>query len=881
MRPVVLCILDGWGLSPSREANAVALGRTPNFDRIWESCPHATLAAHGPDVGLPAGQMGNSEVGHTNIGAGRVVWMDLPRIDNALGDGSFAGNPELGRFIALLKASGGIAHVAGLASPGGVHAHQRHIVAAAAVIAGHGVKVAVHAFLDGRDVPPSSAAGQVAELEAALPGGARIATVSGRFYAMDRDRRWERVAQAATAVLRAEGPRAASAEAAIAAAYARGETDEFVTPTVVGDYAGARTATGCSSPTSGRTGRGRSSGALVDPRFDGFAVEGRPRWAAVLGMVQYSDLLDRVMPAVFPSQDIANTLGSWVAGHGLAQFRIAETEKYPHVTFFLNGGVEVPADREARYMAPSPKVRTYDLAPEMSAAEVTEHLVAAIRSGEYALLTVNYANPDMVGHTGILAAAIRAVEAVDEGLGEVLRAVEDDGRGDHRHRRPRQLRGDGRSRDRRAAHRAHAEPGAGGPRRRAGGGAAARRAARGPGADAAGADGAAAAAGDDRPEPDRRGMIRRAALLLGLALAAPAFAGASDPAAAIAAASARVAEAGVGLEAARAAGADRVVALGAAIEEYEAALAALRAGVGAAGGRERVLTLGLATRRQEIARLVAALQAMGRTPPPAAGAASAGAARRGAGGGDDGADRAGAARAGRGAFGGARRRRGGARGAGPRAGGARGRARGARGRAGRARGGDGGGSAGARGGGQPGADDDGARQRDADRARRGAGRGRRSRRRRPAARPRRWPGRSVAQVLRGFDEPDAAGVRRPGVVLRAGPLSLVRAPAAATVRYAGPFLEYGYVVVLEPAPGTMVVLAGLAQLQARAGATVERGEPLGLLGGRPLGVEEYVMLPQSDTGAGGGETLYIEVRQGQGPVDPQPLFADLEQDGLP
>ena len=427
MRPVVLCILDGWGLSPSREANAVALARTPNFDRIWEGCPHATLAAHGPDVGLPAGQMGNSEVGHTNIGAGRVVWMDLPRIDNALGDGSFAGNPELGRFLALLKASGGIAHVAGLASPGGVHAHQRHIAAAAAVMAGHGVKVAVHAFLDGRDVPPSSAAGQVAELEAALPGGARIATVSGRFYAMDRDKRWERVAQAAAAVLRAEGPREASAEAAIAAAYARGETDEFVTPTVVGDYAGAEDGDGLYFANF-RADRAREIlGALVDPGFDGFAVEGRPKWAAVLGMVQYSDLLDRVMPAMFPSQDIANTLGSWVAGHGLAQFRIAETEKYPHVTFFLNGGVEVPAEREARYMAPSPKVRTYDLAPEMSAAEVTGHLVAAIRSGEYALLTVNYANPDMVGHTGILAAAIRAVEAVDEGLGEVLGAVQDMG----------------------------------------------------------------------------------------------------------------------------------------------------------------------------------------------------------------------------------------------------------------------------------------------------------------------------------------------------------------------------------------------------------------------------------------------------------------------
>jgi 2,3-bisphosphoglycerate-independent phosphoglycerate mutase len=424
MAPVVLCILDGWGLDPNREANAVALGDTPNFDRIWATCPHAQLAAHGPDVGLPVGQMGNSEVGHTNIGAGRVVWMDLPKIDNAIADGSFAASPRLATFVAALKESGGTAHIAGLASPGGVHAHQRHIAEAARVIAAAGVPVAVHAFLDGRDVPPKSAEGQIAELEAALPVGARIATVSGRFYAMDRDKRWDRVAQAVAAMLGAEGPRATSAAEAISGAYARGETDEFVTPTVIGDYAGARDGDGLLFANF-RADRARQIlGALVDPAFDGFAVTGRPRWAAVLGMVQFSARLDALMPALFPSEDIVNTLGGWVAAHGLKQFRIAETEKYPHVTFFLNGGVETPAAGEVRYMAPSPKVRTYDLAPEMSAAEVTEHLVAAIRSGEYALIVVNYANPDMVGHTGILEAAIKAVEAVDHGLGAVLAAVE-------------------------------------------------------------------------------------------------------------------------------------------------------------------------------------------------------------------------------------------------------------------------------------------------------------------------------------------------------------------------------------------------------------------------------------------------------------------------
>ena len=425
MRPVVLCILDGWGLSPSREANAVALADTPNFDRIWASSPHAQLAAHGPDVGLPEGQMGNSEVGHMNIGAGRVVWMDLPRIDNAMADGSFAANVQLAAFVAAVKARGGTAHVAGLASPGGVHAHQRHIAAVAGVIAAAGVPVAVHAFLDGRDVPPKSAEGQIADLEAALPQGARVATVSGRFYAMDRDRRWDRVAVAAAAILRGEGQRAATAAEAIAVGYARGETDEFVTPTVIGGYAGAKAGDGLFFANF-RADRARQIlGALVDPAFDGFDAGARPKWSAILGMVQYSDRLDALMPAMFPSEEIVNTLGDWVASKGLQQFRTAETEKYPHVTYFLNGGDEEPEPGEVRYMAQSPKVRTYDLKPEMSADEVTEHLVAAIRSGEYALIVVNFANPDMVGHTGVLEAAIKAVEAVDRDLGDVLKAVQD------------------------------------------------------------------------------------------------------------------------------------------------------------------------------------------------------------------------------------------------------------------------------------------------------------------------------------------------------------------------------------------------------------------------------------------------------------------------
>jgi 2,3-bisphosphoglycerate-independent phosphoglycerate mutase len=308
-----------------------------------------------------------------------------------------------------------------------VHSHQRHIATAAAAIAAAGVPVAVHAFLDGRDVPPSSAEGQIAALEAALPDGARIATVSGRFYAMDRDRRWERVGAAVAALLRGEGLRAASAGEAIAAAYARGETDEFVTPTVIGDYAGARDGDGLLFANF-RADRARQIlEALVDPAFDGFDAGARPAWSALLGMVQYSARLDALMPAMFPSADIVNPLGAWVSGHGLRQFRLAETEKYPHVTFFLNGGVEAQAAGEERYMAQSPKVRTYDLKPEMSAAEVTEHFVAAIRSGDYALIVVNYANPDMVGHTGVIEAAVAAVEAVDRGLGAVLAAIREVG----------------------------------------------------------------------------------------------------------------------------------------------------------------------------------------------------------------------------------------------------------------------------------------------------------------------------------------------------------------------------------------------------------------------------------------------------------------------
>ncbi|ABA80116.1 2,3-bisphosphoglycerate-independent phosphoglycerate mutase [Rhodobacter sphaeroides] len=421
-KPVVLCILDGWGLRAEREANAVALAETPTFDRLMATCPNATLVTHGPDVGLPRGQMGNSEVGHTNIGAGRVVAMDLGAIDLAIEEGSFPQNPALRDFIGKVKAKSGTAHLMGVVSDGGVHGHIQHLISAVEVLAGEGIPVVIHAITDGRDVAPTSAGEFVGQLVRVLPEGARIGTVIGRYWAMDRDKRWDRVKRASDAMLHATGEHAPDAEAAVAAALARGETDEFIAPTVVGDYAGARDGDGFFC-LNFRADRAREILAgLAQPGFDAYDTGARPDWSAFLGMVDYSKEHDRFMTTAYPKPVIRNTLGEWVASHGLRQFRIAETEKYPHVTFFLNGGREAPETGEDRYMANSPKVATYDLQPEMSAPDVSDHLVEAIGAG-YDLIVVNYANPDMVGHTGDLKAAMAAVEEVDRGLGRAVEAV--------------------------------------------------------------------------------------------------------------------------------------------------------------------------------------------------------------------------------------------------------------------------------------------------------------------------------------------------------------------------------------------------------------------------------------------------------------------------
>lgn len=422
-KPVVLCILDGWGISDRPEQSAPAQAATPHFDRLMRDCPNASLLTYGPDVGLPRGQMGNSEVGHTNIGAGRVVAMDLGQIDLAIEDGSFARNAALLDFVARLKAGGGTAHLMGVISDGGVHGHLVHVLAAARAVAGAGVPVVIHAITDGRDVAPQSAAGFIATLQQGLPAGARIGTVIGRYYAMDRDNRWDRVERAFRAIVLGQGEDAADAGAAVRTAHARGETDEFIQPFVIDGYNGAQDGDGVFC-LNFRADRAREIlSALGDPAFDAFDVGLRPDWAGLLGLVDYSTRHDSFMQAAYPKRQVVNTLGAWVAAKGLRQFRLAETEKYPHVTFFLNGGKETPEPGEDRHMPQSPKVATYDLAPEMAADEVSDKLVEAIGAG-YDMIVVNYANPDMVGHTGSLSAAARACEAVDRGLGRMLEALD-------------------------------------------------------------------------------------------------------------------------------------------------------------------------------------------------------------------------------------------------------------------------------------------------------------------------------------------------------------------------------------------------------------------------------------------------------------------------
>ena len=424
-KPLALIILDGFGYRASAEGNAIRAAKKPNIDHILATCPHTLIGASGMDVGLPDGQMGNSEVGHTNIGAGRVVYQELTRITKSIQDGDFFKNDALVGAMENCKANGTALHLMGLLSDGGVHSHNTHMYALVEMAKRFGIKdVYVHAFLDGRDVPPSSAKDYVAECDEKLKeiGVGKIASVMGRYYAMDRDNRWERVEKAYAALVYGEGEKAANAEEAVENSYKNNVTDEFVLPTVCCD-GGRISANDSVVFFNFRPDRAREiTRTLVDPAFDGFERKKGFFPLYYVCMTQYDVTMPNVRVA-FKPQSLKNTLGEYIADNGLSQLRIAETEKYAHVTFFFNGGVEAPYKNEDRALIHSPKVATYDLKPEMSAYEVTDEVLKRIASDKYDVIILNFANCDMVGHTGVFEAAKAAVEAVDTCLGKILDAI--------------------------------------------------------------------------------------------------------------------------------------------------------------------------------------------------------------------------------------------------------------------------------------------------------------------------------------------------------------------------------------------------------------------------------------------------------------------------
>lgn len=431
--PLCLIIMDGYGLGEPTEANAIAAARTPALDELFATCPHTRLKPSGEAVGLPEGQMGNSEVGHLNIGAGRVVYQELTRISKAIADGSFFENAVLLEAIDSAVAGKRAIHLMGLLSDGGVHSHQEHLYALVRLAKMRGAdEVFVHCFLDGRDVPPESGRAFVEALEGYLAAEriGRIASVMGRYYAMDRDNRWERVDLAWRALVDGEGLSATSAPEAVASSYADGVTDEFVKPVVIhdtigGDPIGSVRDGDCVVFFNFRPDRARElTRVFTDPDFSGFVRRSCPAVRFVC-LTEYDP--DIPAPVAFPKDFPCCVLADVLAEKGLRQLHIAETEKYAHVTFFLNGGVEAPKEGEERILVPSPHVATYDLKPEMSAPEVTEALIDAIAHDRADVYIVNYANCDMVGHTGVFDAAVAAVEAVDAGVGEVVAAIRERG----------------------------------------------------------------------------------------------------------------------------------------------------------------------------------------------------------------------------------------------------------------------------------------------------------------------------------------------------------------------------------------------------------------------------------------------------------------------
>ena len=426
-KPLALIIMDGFGDRREESGNAIRAASTPNLDRIFAQNPRTDIGASGMDVGLPEGQMGNSEVGHTNIGAGRVVYQELTRITKAIDEGTVYQNPVLTEAMESAKAKGTALHLMGLLSDGGVHSHQRHLYGLLEMAKRHGLqRVYIHCFMDGRDTPPSSGKDYIQALlrETERIGVGRIATISGRYYAMDRDNRWERVEKAYDAMVNGRGTQEADPVKVMADSYAAGVTDEFVVPTVC-DPAGTIGAEDSVVFINFRPDRAREiTRSLVDPEFTGFAREKGLLPLCYVCMTQY----DATMPGVrvaFPPQSLKDTFGQYISDRGLTQLRIAETEKYAHVTFFFNGGVEAPCPGEDRALIPSPKVATYDLKPEMSAFEVTDEVIGRLESGKYDVIILNYANCDMVGHTGVFDAAVKAVETVDQCVGRMVAKIQE------------------------------------------------------------------------------------------------------------------------------------------------------------------------------------------------------------------------------------------------------------------------------------------------------------------------------------------------------------------------------------------------------------------------------------------------------------------------
>lgn len=433
-RPLMLIILDGWGVRDDPKDNAIVQANTPHYDQMLAQYPHALLDASGKSVGLPAGIMGNSEVGHLSIGAGRIAKVGLTRIYQAIEDGSFFSNPALLIAFQAAKKNQSTLHLMGLVSDGAVHSHQDHLYALLEMAKREGVaKVAIHTFQDGRDTDPKSGLGYIQALEGKIQeiGVGKIATVSGRYFAMDRDKRWDRVQKAYSAMVAGKGKTAASAQEAMKQGYAAGETDEFITPTVVMKDSGSPVATMDDADAvlffNFRADRAREiTRALTEKTFDGFSREKFPKLAQFVCMSEYDKTF--TLPIAFPSEHVPNTFGGLIAERGLKQLRIAETEKYAHVTFFFNGGEEQVFPGEERILVPSPReVATYDLKPEMSAPQITEKVLKSISSDQFDVIILNFANADMVGHSGKMPAAIQAVETLDAQLGKIQKAIIDKG----------------------------------------------------------------------------------------------------------------------------------------------------------------------------------------------------------------------------------------------------------------------------------------------------------------------------------------------------------------------------------------------------------------------------------------------------------------------